>query len=101
MSYKFSAKAKTDLQNIYLYSLREFGELKADKFPQSLFSMCDIISQNPDMGLMPDFETHPDVRKFPSLGYVFYYLVNSDITEVRRITHGSREIDDFDLGIFQ
>jgi len=100
VNYRLSAEAKSDLRTIFIYSLKEYGEVRSDKYLEALYAIFETISQNPEIGLSPDFQTRNDVRKFPSLKHVIYYVITPKEIEIRRIFHGSREIDDLDMRPF-
>lgn len=101
MSYKFTELAKSDLRAIYIYSLRQFGEPAADKYLAGLYAMFEAIGRNPRMGQKPDFDTDHNIEKFPAFKHVIYYSIASDNITIRRIFHGSREIDDWDIAPFE
>ncbi len=101
MKYKLSAEAKIDLRNIYFYSLHEYGEKRADSYVSSLYGIFDMIGDNHEIGIYPDFKTRKDVRKFPALKHVIYYVTGEIQPEIRRIFHSSREINEIDMGSFQ
>jgi len=70
VTYRLSALAKSDLRNVYLYSLHEFGENVADTYLEALYDIFETLSRNREMGLRPDFGAPENVRKFPALKHV-------------------------------
>ena len=86
---------------MYIYSLREFGESVADKYLEALCDIFETLSRNREMGLRPDFDAPDTVRKFPALKHVIYYSIAPAEIEIRRIFHGSREVDDLDISRFE
>jgi plasmid stabilization system protein ParE len=101
VKYKISEEATLDLKLIYLYSLKEFGENKADEYIESLFNVFDMIGNNNEIGLTPDFKTKSNVRKFPALKHVVYYSIDANFPNIRRIFHSSKEINDSEIRPFQ
>jgi len=101
VNYKLSALAKADLRNIYMFSLSEFGEAISDNYLESLYAVFETLARHPGIGLTPDFETDKAVRKFPALKHVIYYCIAPAGIEIRRLFHGSREIDEFDIRPFE
>lgn len=100
-SYRLSAEAKSDLRDIYGYSFSNFGEAQADKYIESLYAVFEAIGNNPEIGLLPKFDTDAKVRKFPALNHVVFYRIATNEVEIRRIFHSSRNIKDLDMKFFQ
>lgn len=48
--YRLSKAAEQDLNEIYAYSFREFGELRADAYFQSLESCLQLLAAQPRLG---------------------------------------------------
>jgi len=101
VKFVLSAEARLDLRDIYLYSFYEFGEKRADSYVSSLYDIFDMIGHNPEIGIKPDFKIRNDVRRFPALKHVIYYVTGEEKPEIRRIFHSSREINEIEMGSFQ
>jgi len=100
-SYRVSADAKSDLRDIYRYSFKNHGEAQADKYLESLYDVFDTIGNNPEIGLLPKFDTDSQLRKFPALKHIIFYKISISEVEIRRIFHSSRDIKNLDMKYFQ
>ncbi|MDA7705684.1 type II toxin-antitoxin system RelE/ParE family toxin [Rickettsiales bacterium] len=56
MKIHISFKAKKDLENIWVYSFKEWGEKQADKYFDELdISINETLFQNPKIGVICDY----------------------------------------------
>lgn len=50
MNYRLTRKAQRDLENVYRYSLQNFGEAKADEYFDGLSDFFTLLAEHPFMG---------------------------------------------------
>ena len=93
MTYAVSEIAKYDIRNLYLYGLKNFGQLKADKFLMQIHDSFNLIVTQPHMGMRLDFPNMENMRKFSTMGYIIYYKVTEDTLTIDRVIHGSTDPD--------
>ena len=82
-NYALSKKADDDLDDIYVYSVQNFGEAQADTFFLSLCACLQTLADNPRMGraaswLNPGLLWHQHERHL-----IFYMTEDADIFIVR------------------
>ena len=88
--YKVSSNAKEDIRRIYVYSLAEFGEEKADIYFFGLYDTFDEIAINPYLYQSID-EIRPGYRRCSYNTDSIYYRINSSIIEIMAVL-GSQEV---------
>lgn len=92
MRFRFSRQAETDITEIGDYIARD-NPARAVSFVRELRARCRQLT---------DFPEAAPVR--PALGegvrmsvfgpYLIFYVVRSDVLEIRRIVHGARDLPD-------
>lgn len=92
-NYKLTPQAEEDLQRIYAHGIREFGEVKADKYFWVFFEQFEKIAQNPN--------AYPSVQHLRT-GYhrsvcgvdsIYYRIRHDGIAEIMTII-GRQDIHD-------
>lgn len=88
--YVLSNRADSDLNDIYEYSYRTFGEARADAYFLSLRDCLQALAENPLMGryagnLLAGLRCHDQGR------HSIYYLVEDDGIFVVRILHDAMD----------
>jgi len=80
--YVLSNKADADLDDIYVYSFRTFGEAKADAYFLSLADCLQVLADNPRLGrsahIRPGMHCYRHARHL-----IFYIRENANIFVVR------------------
>jgi toxin ParE1/3/4 len=88
--YTLSNKAVADLENIYLYSRKTFGEAKADAYFSSLSDCLDILTENPRLGhraahILPGLFCHQHAH------HLVFYLIEPNGIFIVRLLHRAME----------
>lgn len=99
--YVLSEDADQDLQDIYLYSVGVWGDVRAEKYINEIYDRFNLIASQPEIG-----RARPDIfegaRVFPSGSHLIFYLVRPTDVAIVRVLHGSRDVvavlGDFDSG---
>jgi toxin ParE1/3/4 len=73
LCYELSAAADRDLNDIYIYSYREFGEAKADAHFRSLEECFERLAEFPDIG-RPIDHIRPGYFRFPHASHSVYFV---------------------------
>jgi toxin ParE1/3/4 len=95
MKYKISQKASDDLENIWLYTLKNWSIEQADKYFNLLLNGIEFIAINPTSGI-----DYKKIRKgyFCSRiqSHLIFYKINqkNEVVEIIRILHKRMEIEE-------
>jgi toxin ParE1/3/4 len=89
--YRLSRPARTDLDDVWLYTAMEAAQETADRLIDTLTKSFPMLAAMPSAGRVRD-EIESGVRSFPVGAYVIYYRPRprSGILIARGI-HGSRD----------
>ena len=88
---RLSAKARADLDEIWLYVAERDGLEAADRLIDRLVEIFPLLAAYPAMG-KPREDVHPDARVFPVGSYLIFFRKRSRHVEISRIVHGARDI---------
>lgn len=83
-NYKLSPEAEGDLYRIWLYGLRKFGEMQADKYYQAFFVHFEMIAKDPYLFPSIDY-IRPGYRRCVSGVDSIYYRIIDDTVEIMTI----------------
>ena len=51
-NYRLSLQAEQDLFDIFTDGIQKWGENKATQYAQQLHDCCELLAQNPEMGIV-------------------------------------------------
>lgn len=88
---RLSAKARADLDEIWLYVAERDGLEAADRLIDRLVETFPLLAAYPAMG-KPREDVHPDARVFPVGSHLIFFRKRSRHVEISRIVHGARAI---------
>lgn len=88
--YVLSQRADEDLEEIYVYSFREFGEHQADAYLLSLHDCFIALAENPGLGRDQGFIL-PNVFRFDHESHVIFYTVRDPGIFIVRVLHNSMD----------
>jgi toxin ParE1/3/4 len=78
--------AQADLDDIDLYSLREFGPVVADRYHADFLAAFDLIGESPRIGSV--FRRRkPIVRSWPCGSHRIYYVFEGGAISIVRVLH--------------
>lgn len=80
--------AKKDLQAIWLYSFKNWGEKQADKYFDELDKAILLIAQNPEIGTPCDY-IKAGYRQYYINCHVVFYRYTATKIHIIRILHDS------------
>jgi toxin ParE1/3/4 len=89
--YTLRQLAENDLEEIWLYTLQEWGVEQADKYIQALLSRFIWLSENPLIG-KPRPDIKPGYYSFPEGRHVIFYTLASYGIDVIGILHQSMDV---------
>ena len=96
MSYRVSARAEAQLDDIWLHIARESGSVDtAIRIVQNICNRFWLLAAQPRMGRRrPDLS--PELRSFAAGDYVILYsIAQDDMVEIHYVFHGSQDIGSF------
>lgn len=89
MSYRLSALAERDLEEIWSYVAEDASSTTADRLIDAIIDRFELLAEQPRMGrLRPEFG--PGVRSFTVENHVIYYRHDGDVL-IARVLHGRRD----------
>ena len=88
--YALSNKARTDLDGIYTYSWRTFGEARADSYFLELRDCLEMLAGNPNLGNSADHIV-PGLWRFPHASHVVFYTIEESDILIVRVLHRSMD----------
>ena len=92
-SYRVSRPAQRDLDDIWDFYERRFGETGADQQLARLQESFQLLADQPYAGVPhPEYESHLRSHVAPRSRYVIFYFPREYGIEVARVIHGSRDI---------
>ena len=102
--YVLSGDADEDLQDIYDYTERTWGERQAEGYIFALYGTFDLLASNPEAGRSRS-DIREGLRSFPHRSHLVFYMRWEDEIAIVRVLNGARDyerlFDDYDpiLGI--
>jgi toxin ParE1/3/4 len=89
MSYRLSALAERDLEEIWSYVAEDASPATADRLIDAIIDRFELLAEQPRMGrLRPEFGS--GVRSFAVENHVIYYRYDEDVL-IARVLHGRRD----------
>lgn len=90
--YTLSPEAILDLQDIYLFTVDEWGEVQAEKYLNDIYAVFERLTQFPSIGRLRS-ELADGLRSIPIGAHVIFFMQwQSDIAIVR-VLHGARDVE--------
>jgi toxin ParE1/3/4 len=90
--YVISPEAQIDLQDIFDFTVVEWGEVQAEKYLYELYSVFERLVTFPMMGRARP-KLVEDLRSFPLGAHIIFYLIWEDQIAIARVLHASRDVE--------
>lgn len=90
LGLKFSKPAITDVEDIYDYSVNEFGVKQADFYLQNIDNSILKLRENPLIGRKRD-EIKKGLYSFSIKKHIIYYRLFKNHIRIVRLLHTSRD----------
>ena len=90
LSIKLKPKAFEDLDNIYLYSINNFGKVQAVKYIENINQTFIRISNN-TASTQACVYIKPNLKKLIIKSHVIFFYTHNDAIEVIRVLHQSQD----------
>ncbi len=93
MEIHLTKKAQKDLEDIYIYSFKEWGEKQADKYFEELDnSINKTLLQNPKIGVACDY-IRSGYRQYQINEHLIFYKLTSKKIYIVRLLHKSMKFE--------
>ena len=89
--YILSEIADKDLEDIFDYTVDEFGFDQAEKYLLEIEEIFQNLIVNPQLGKKRD-EIKQDLYSFPKDNHIIFYRILDNHIRIVRVLHGSRDI---------
>jgi len=90
--YRLTPSAKSDLIEIWNYTVETWGEKQAEKYLQDIEDKLNQLAANPELGRRRS-EISPGYYSFPIQKHTIFYLNSGHHIDIIGILHGKMDID--------
>lgn len=90
--YALSPAAQGDLESIWDYSLRHWGEAQAETYTRSIQAACEALAKGTLVSRSAE-ATRAGYRKVAVGSHVMFFRMQEDVVEIMRILHQSMDVD--------
>ncbi|WP_086932187.1 type II toxin-antitoxin system RelE/ParE family toxin [Agarilytica rhodophyticola] len=87
--HKLTPKALDDTDNIYFYSIKQFGLERGEKYYKEIFNAIQKLDDNPQLGR--NHSAGVSLRAFNVGSHVIFYRTSPSGVVVSRVLHKSRD----------
>jgi toxin ParE1/3/4 len=90
--YELSKRADEDLNDIYLFTYRRFGEAKADAYLLGLENRFSILAAQPGLGRRID-HIRPGYFRYEHASHPIFYRLTGNGIIIMRVLHRSMDVE--------
>lgn len=91
MRIRLAPQARTDLDEIWLYTAQESDDAPAaTREIESIAERFKLLARHPFLGKSLEAQQRPNVRTFVAGNYLIFYSPKSDELRILRVLHVSR-----------
>ena len=91
-SYALSPAAQADLEDIWDYTVRRWGETQAEDYTRNIQAACEALSEGTMISRSAE-EIRAGYRKVTVGSHVMFFRMQSDVVEIIRILHQSMDVE--------
>lgn len=84
--YKLSKRAEKDLEQIFCYSLMQFGAVQTEKYMKNLLNIFRLLVEYPHIG-MDSSHIRPELFRYIYQSHTIYYKHKNKSIFIVRILH--------------
>ncbi len=88
MRYRLTEAAVENLEDIFIQSILEFGELQAFKYEDSLRRTFDLLTFTPELGRKAKADNEKE-RRFVHGSHVIFYRIEPEEIIIESVEHGA------------
>jgi toxin ParE1/3/4 len=89
--YRLAKKADQDLEEIYVFSYRNFGEAKADAYLEALAECFTLLAEQPSLGRRID-HIRPGYLRHEHHAYSIFFRREADGILIMRVLYKGRDM---------
>lgn len=90
--YRLTPSAKSDLIEIWEYTVETWSEAQAEKYLQDIEDKLHLLAADPELG-----KHRPEIAagyfSFPVQKHIIFYLISDNHIDIIGILHGKMDID--------
>lgn len=90
-NYFLRAKADKDLEDIYLYSVNNFGQLRAEQYIDDLVEAFESLARQQNLGRKRR-DINPALYSYQCVSHIIYYKQLKTGIDILRILHQSMDV---------
>ncbi len=90
--YRLTPSPKSDIVDIWKYTVETWGEKQAEKYLQDVEDTINHLAENPELGKQRP-EIVPGYYSFPVRKHIIFYLIADSHLDIIGILHGKMDID--------
>ena len=90
--YILSPEAVSDLQNIYDFTVGEWGEAQAEKYLNEIYIVFERLAQNSGIGRLRA-ELSDGLRSISTGAHIIFFLPLQNDVAIVRVLHGARDVE--------
>ncbi len=91
-NYRLTPAAKSDLLEIWNYTVKTWGEKQAEKYLWDIETKLEQLAANPELGRHRP-EISPNYYSFPVRKHIIFYLHSGTHIDITGILHGRMDIN--------
>ena len=91
-SYTLSPAAQADMESIWNYTVRHWGEAQAEIYTRGIQAACEALSNGTLVSRSAD-DIRAGYRKAAVGSHVMFFRMQADVVEIIRILHQSMDIE--------
>jgi toxin ParE1/3/4 len=92
LKLRLSPKAEADLDDIWLYTLDNWGRNQAKEYLLALDRAIELLRDNPMIGLSVE-DIRPGYRRMPMTSHIIIYRTQGDSLEIIRFLHKNMDVE--------
>ncbi len=89
--YALSPAARADIEGIWDYTLRHWGEAQAERYTWNIRDACEALGNGTLSGRSAE-DIRAGYRKAAVGSHVMFYRMREDVVEIVRILHRSMDV---------
>ncbi|MEO9169195.1 MAG: type II toxin-antitoxin system RelE/ParE family toxin [Aestuariivirga sp.] len=90
--YILSPETISDLQNIYDFTVGEWGDAQAAKYLGDIYAVFERLVQHPSIGRLRA-ELGDGLRSIPVGAHVIFFMPWKNDIAIVRVLHGARDVE--------
>lgn len=92
MKIRIRVQAQRDLDAIFDYSIREYGEATATAYPRAIGITLDRLAEHPELGTTRG-SLAVSLRSVPVREHRVFYLILKDRVSIVRVLHKAMDVE--------